>query len=367
MVSLEEKNLKLSASSSSSASKLIVMIKSTGVGLLFGFMLEKSKVYDPQIILDQMVFKRFIMIKMFFSALTASTLVVLFYRSRFPKAYQQIFEILNEQLRQRSMFTLIVGGLVLGFGMAVGGSCPGMLFIQLGAGVSNALVGVAGGVAGAWVHGTFVSTLNTIQLPGPKSSATIYDLLECKPKSFHMVLAAALLGTASLIELVFPWRDDFHIGSDENSLGLRAKIWPPIFAGLLLGSLQLFSFVLLKRPLGNSPPFTIAACHLVSAETVESNAYFKKWKHGNWERVALAVGALVGSFVSSQLGGVYGMTPGVSVWSAFAGGFMLVFGARLADGCNTGHGISGTANAFFGSAIATCAMFGGAMGLSLFL
>lgn len=347
--------------------KPVVLLKSASVGFLFGFVLEKSKVYDPLIIKDQLVFKRFIMIKMFFSALAASTLIVLFYRTKFAKAYPQIYELFRDQLKQRSMFTLVFGGLVLGFGMAVGGSCPGMLFVQLGAGVSNTLVGLLGGVCAAFVHGIFFNALNSISQPSPKASTAIYDLMNKKPQAFHLTFAGILLGTASLIEFLFPWRNDFQISSDQSSYGLSSKIWPPIFAGCVLGSLQLFSFVLLKRPLGNSPPFTIAASHLVSKEKLETNAYLKKWRFGNWDRVAMAIGVSTGSLVSAYLSGVYGITKGVSVYSAFMGGFMLVFGARLADGCNTGHGISGTANAFFGSAIATVCMFAGAMGLSLFL
>jgi uncharacterized membrane protein YedE/YeeE len=44
---------------------------------------------------------------------------------------------------------------------------------------------------------------------------------------------------------------------------------------------------------------------------------------------------------------------------AFAGGFLMLGGARIADGCTSGHGISGMAQLAVGSTIAVAAMFAG--------
>ena len=50
---------------------------------------------------------------------------------------------------------------------------------------------------------------------------------------------------------------------------------------------------------------------------------------------------------------------------AFAGGFIMVLGARIADGCTTGHGISGVAQLAVGSMVAVAAMFAGAIATAL--
>ena len=42
---------------------------------------------------------------------------------------------------------------------------------------------------------------------------------------------------------------------------------------------------------------------------------------------------------------------------AALGGFIMVFGARIADGCTSGHGVSGIAQLAIGSFIAVTAMF----------
>jgi uncharacterized membrane protein YedE/YeeE len=52
---------------------------------------------------------------------------------------------------------------------------------------------------------------------------------------------------------------------------------------------------------------------------------------------------------------------------AFAGGFIMVLGARIADGCITGHGLSGIAQLAVGSSVAVAAMFAGAIATALMM
>ena len=70
----------------------------------------------------------------------------------------------------------------------------------------------------------------------------------------------------------------------------------------------------------------------------------------------LVYGALifVGAFLSAMLCGVFKFSADSAVWTesfgpsktkrliaAFVGGIIIMYGARLADGCTSGHGISG--------------------------
>ena len=53
---------------------------------------------------------------------------------------------------------------------------------------------------------------------------------------------------------------------------------------------------------------------------------------------------------------------------AFVAGFLMLFGARIADGCTSGHGLSGMAQLSVGSTVAVAAMFaGGIVAASLLL
>jgi uncharacterized membrane protein YedE/YeeE len=50
---------------------------------------------------------------------------------------------------------------------------------------------------------------------------------------------------------------------------------------------------------------------------------------------------------------------------AFIAGFLMLFGARLADGCTSGHGLSGTAQLAVGSMVAVAAMFAGGIATAM--
>jgi uncharacterized membrane protein YedE/YeeE len=52
---------------------------------------------------------------------------------------------------------------------------------------------------------------------------------------------------------------------------------------------------------------------------------------------------------------------------AFGAGFLMLFGARIADGCTSGHGLSGMAQLAVGSTVAVAAMFAGGIATALLL
>jgi len=56
-------------------------------GFLFGYAMEKAKVYEPIAIRQQMIFRRFIMLKMFLAALATSTFSIFLVAIIFKKRY----------------------------------------------------------------------------------------------------------------------------------------------------------------------------------------------------------------------------------------------------------------------------------------
>jgi hypothetical protein len=163
--------------------------------------------------------------------------------------------------------------------------------------------------------------------------------------------------------------------------------------GTGIGVLSWATFYFMDKALGTSTSFVGAAECLIGAvspEHAESNAYFVK-EYGakgggfkpivDWQMaldLALIAGALLAAWLARDFQG-----PGVPlVWrerfgpsrvkrygAALAGGFVLMFGARMAGGCTSGHGISGglqlavSSWTFFGSmfisgVVAAALMFG---------
>lgn len=139
---------------------------------------------------------------------------------------------------------------------------------------------------------------------------------------------------------------------------LRRKHWSPYAVGALIGVLSWFAFASVDRPIGVSTALarTVGMAEsAVAAQHVRENAYFAKFRPAiDWEWMLVA-GLFLGALVSAKLSGDRDPDPVPALWrarfggsamarytGAFAGGVLLMFGARLAGGCTSGHGISGS-------------------------
>ena len=152
---------------------------------------------------------------------------------------------------------------------------------------------------------------------------------------------------------------------------LKEKAWSPYAAGIVIGLLQIPAFLLIGTALGASSSYVTVSASLASVLDPGVTALDYATKHlsgaKNWWQVALVAGIVLGALASSRLSGavrrgmspVWRMTTAARFAMAFAGGFLLLLGARIADGCTSGHGISGLAQLSVGSAIAVGAMFAG--------
>jgi uncharacterized membrane protein YedE/YeeE len=141
---------------------------------------------------------------------------------------------------------------------------------------------------------------------------------------------------------------------------MRRESWSPYVVGALIGVLSWFTFASVDKPLGITTAFEYTAA-LAIQETLpaqaQTNTYYgqpDKKPAIDWEWM-LVLGVFIGAYLSSRLSG--DREPGAappSLWArrfgpgsakryaaAFVGGALLMFGARLAQGCTSGHGISG--------------------------
>jgi len=139
--------------------------------------------------------------------------------------------------------------------------------------------------------------------------------------------------------------------------------WSPYLAGALLGLLAIASVYATTQLvgkttyLGASTTFVRAAGLLekmVSAEYVAASEYFTKEKvRVDWQFM-LVIGIFFGALISSitdksfKVESVpptweerFGSSIGIRAIGAFLGGIIAMIGARMADGCPSGHGLSG--------------------------
>ncbi|CAF0814047.1 unnamed protein product [Brachionus calyciflorus] len=365
----EPKSSESKANETINNNDLYTLIISGLIGFAFGFILEKCKVYEPKFIRQQMIFNKFLMMKMFFSALAASMLGILILNFIAKERYMKVFESYRDMLKSKSLLVVSSGGLILGLGMTIAGSCPGMMYVQMGAGVNYSYLTFFGGICGALLHGLLNSYLTKSSQADPIVSCTLFDLLKMEHKTVRISLIGLLSLGVLLMEYFVPWKSDYQFRDNSRAFfSLTSEVWQPIIAGFCLGSLQFFSLLLLTKSLGSSSSFSTLASYFIRSDKLEQFPYLKKFKNGisNLGTICFVISVMFGSLISSLLGGVFAQANHVHPFNAYLGGFLLVFGARIAGGCNTGHGISGTSHLFIGSIVAMISMFVSGILLGLF-
>ncbi len=141
---------------------------------------------------------------------------------------------------------------------------------------------------------------------------------------------------------------------------MKTHLWNPYLVGALIGVLSLLTFSLADKPIGMSTGIAQAsgACALpvLGRAGVAANTYWAKKAVPAWDYGSLfVIGTFFGALVSSVVSGNFKLQSVPAVWrerfgpsvpkrmlAAFLGGVIILFGARLADGCTSGHGISGS-------------------------
>ncbi len=177
------------------------------MGLVFGFALEKSRVFEPGMIVGQMQLRNFIMLKVFLSAV-ATGLVVLAVLNGLGWTALHV---------KPAIYTAnILGGLLLGIGIALAGACPGTVVAQIGVGYRDAWVTLAGALAGAAVYGYLEPVLKPSLLAESAGKITFASLLGVPFWALALVVAAVLVAVMVGLERWRPWRSE--LGADYDGL-----------------------------------------------------------------------------------------------------------------------------------------------------
>ncbi len=138
----------------------------------------------------------------------------------------------------------------------------------------------------------------------------------------------------------------------------RAR-WNPYAVGAALGVLSWAVFAIVNAPLGVTTAVGqwsgLAAEPVVGVEGLKANAYWAKsmpaWDYGTLFLVGTFFGSLVGALSSKSFKietvplvwqERYGNSPLPRMIVAFIGGIIAMYGARMAGGCTSGNGLSGS-------------------------
>ncbi|KHK02627.1 YeeE/YedE thiosulfate transporter family protein [Desulfovibrio sp. TomC] len=137
----------------------------------------------------------------------------------------------------------------------------------------------------------------------------------------------------------------------------QSKGWSPYLAGALSGLVSVGSVLVAGKYLGASTTFVRGAGmaeRLYAPDVVTTLAYYIKEKPVFDWQFLFVCGIAVGAYLAARLysdfkvqlvpdswRARFGDSAGRRAAAAFVGGVIAMFGARLADGCPSGHGLSG--------------------------
>ncbi len=233
-----------------------------------------------------------------------------------------------------------LGGLVLGFGMVLGGGCPSRQLVLLGGGSGRALLVLV------------VFALSATALFAGPIAAPLWRLLDLvawnpwPPGSSGGLADVALGGVIGVALLVFCLGDDRFRASR-----------PELAAGIVLGLLVVLGWVVTAppRPVGAVPPASLNFAVPVFDAVVAIIAR----RAPSGFLVALVLGVLGGALLASLLVRRFRLQTVAGrddLVRAVVGGVLMGIGAGLTLGDAVGQGLSGLAVLFPGSLIAVLGM-----------
>jgi uncharacterized membrane protein YedE/YeeE len=237
----------------------------------------------------------------------------------------------------------IIGGLLLGAGMAISGTCPGTVLAQVGAGIPSGLPALGGAIVAGTVWSGFLR--HWLQ---PRPSSWSADG-KSRPETVDEFFGIRPIAATAALQTIF-------VATVVGLVSLNQKpvsgLVSPIVGGLFIGAAQLISIILRRTTLGVSAAYEETGQWLLSlfgSTTPKA------------QNILFAVGVTLGACVLSTVSPQAMPTALVATPVAYSvlGGFLTVLGARIAGGCPSGHGISGTSLLSVSSLITTASMLAG--------
>lgn len=321
-------------------------------GIAEGFAFAKVGIASPQVFRDGMEFKSFMLMKLFISAVGFSMLG----QSLFSLIDKAGFEKSRSYSRNEVGWKrATLGCFTMGFGMYIAGSGPTMIPTQIFSGVQTGPLIFAGAMFG----GALFGLVEKVLIKKPVAMCTIADSsldgLTGLPYAVVAVpMALALLGATVILERFSPHPSELaRIGA----LSIP-NAWLPIFAGAAVGLNQIPIRLLSGKGQGGSTSI-MQFISTLSGGLIQPRSKITKIAD-TFQIAYVYVGTSLGALAAVAVAnGAYRAAPGFGHVATFVGAAIMLFGARFANGCTCGHGITGMSELSLTSIAAAMSIFGG--------
>lgn len=157
------------------------------IGIGFGFALQRGGVANFDVIVDQLLFRDFTVVKIMLSAMITGMAGVYLLRH---------YGLARLHPKPGSVGSTVVGGLIFGAGFALLGYCPGTVVAAAASGKMDALVGgMLGMLAGAGLFAAVYPRLEkSILNKGSFGERTLPEILNICPWRVILVIELLVLG-----------------------------------------------------------------------------------------------------------------------------------------------------------------------------
>ena len=166
-----------------------------------------------------------------------------------------------------------------------------------------------------------------------------------------------------------------------HALEFSRPAWSPYLVGAGIGVLSWLTFYLSDKAIGASSFYAHVSGFVgkwLSKRHTQSLTYFRKNPPQVGWGFVFVVASVAGAGIAALTGGEFANEWLPPIWKArfgdglvlravigFGGGLLMAFGARLAGGCTSGHGISGTMQLNPGSWITVMCLFIGGIAVAI--
>jgi hypothetical protein len=322
-------------------------------GFAEGVAFQRSGILDPNAIVGQMTFKSWVVMRMFLSAVGASMVL----QGAMDVVVPSFFvETRGARYNRQGYARNAIGGALLGAGMAIAGTGPTILPAMIGAGTGNAWVAALGFLAGGlafyaldrvWLHKYH------IEVDEKKDKLVVDEIVGTRYYKLALPLGALFFGAASALEFALAPR-----ANDEPKLQVGKLLLPTVAVGAVIGLNQIAYRFIAHHGQGGSSAVMVMLSALTWGK-IAPGSFPNAWPRV-WQLAFVWGGTLLGAAWSARAtAGETRAAPGLSPLRAALGGFLAVFGSRIAGGCTCGQGITAVSELSLEGFVTAAAIFGG--------
>jgi uncharacterized membrane protein YedE/YeeE len=269
----------------------------------------------------------------------------------------------------------IIGGALIGAGMAISGSCPGTVLAQVGVGISSGVPALAGGILGGILWSGYLRERLAVSSVSPGTAAVSSGSNDQKNTATRPTTLDQLLGASSMALVAASFATLLAACVLALSMltprGPAARLVAPAIGGLLIGSAQLASLLLRRSALGVSTAYELLGDAFWTATLGSHNTTTNSGNKAQYllrnAHLIFTAGITVGAFAIRTAFPVVADVPdaaAIFAWQSALGGLLVVLGGRIAGGCTSGHGISGMASLSLSSFVTIASLFGTGLGVA---